>query len=135
MTNAKKTGKRGKKGKKAKRTNPALDLFRGWPSAADTGFPADATIEEQDAHRLRYGRTPILHREIADIIRARGLVGAFVAALERLERTTPNEASFFEALDALLAWQPQAEKGPGFEVDHAAAAGNTAGGSRVASSR
>lgn len=75
-----------------------------FPTAAETGFPVDGTLAEQDAHHKKYGRTPLHAQETHQMLASEARVNAYMAAIiAATNASQPGPGAFFEALDALLA--------------------------------
>jgi hypothetical protein len=94
-----------------------------FPTAEETGFPVDGDMHEQDAHRLKYGRTPLHPKAVKDMITTESVVENFINAIVlAANERHPDASAFFGAIDDLLAWKPDKERGKGYEINFAAKA-------------
>ena len=118
---------RGKKGGTSqkppvsKRPEPVRPQGTPWDlSYKDTGFPVNGTWEEKNAHQKKYGRTPLYPQAVADMIKHSQLVAAYVGALTMAASDShPSLDQFFTAIDAMLAWVPDREKGKDWAENYA----------------
>jgi hypothetical protein len=92
-----------------------------FPTWEETGYPVNGTLEEQQAHVRRYGRTPLHPQQVTHLLEHRKGINFFVGHIAFVAADThPNAAQFFEQLDALLAWKPQPDPdGKGYGIKFA----------------
>ena len=94
-----------------------------FPTAEETGFPINGTLEQKFEHAKKYGRTPMHPKVVKDMLNNQAWIGDYVHALLMVTNDThPDPQAFCSALDALLAWVPQPEKGSDYGINFAAKA-------------
>ncbi len=98
-------------------------LTMKFPSAEETGFPINGTIEQKDAHHKKYGRTPMYPKEVKDMLNNEAWVGAYTTAIISVTNDTHPEAeACCKALDEMSAWVPRPEKGTDWAINFASKA-------------
>jgi len=91
-----------------------------FPTPEETGFPIGGDLHEQFAHHDRYGRTPLHPQAVKHMLEHDSLiVQALMPIIKLAGQAQPEAETIFTCLDAMLAWQPDKERGKGFETDFA----------------
>jgi ParB-like chromosome segregation protein Spo0J len=99
-----------------------------FPPPEETGLPVNGTVNEQDDFREKYGRTPIHPKAVKDMLVNDGSVGTLTGMIRGLGGELagfdkhPDPDAFFTAIDEMLAWRPDPQRGKGYEIDFAAKA-------------
>jgi ParB-like chromosome segregation protein Spo0J len=99
-----------------------------FPPPEETGLPINGTVNEQDDFREKYGRTPIHPKVVKDMLVNDGSVGTLTGMIRGLGGEVagftkhPDPDAFFTAIDEMLAWTPDPQRGKGYEIDFAAKA-------------
>ena len=97
-----------------------------FPTAAETGFPVNGTLEEKDAFYRKYGRTPLHAKAVKDMLNNAALVDGYATAILTVSNDShPSAQAFFNAIDSLLTWVPQPEKGADWGINFALRAKKT----------
>jgi hypothetical protein len=105
-----KRGARSHKDRKNRRPDPPRPRLQ-LPTPAETGLPMEGTLEERDAHHKQYGRAPVFAKEVKDRLDAEFKVNTYLQAIVSVTNPNhPDTETFFAALSALLATQPEKGK-------------------------
>lgn len=96
------------------------------PSVEETGYPKGGSLEERDAHAVKYGRVAVHPKAVADMLAYHGQTDQFVSMIAGLTNANhPDATQFFVAIGEMLAWVPDPEKKYGYETNFARKARNS----------
>ena len=91
-----------------------------FPTAEETGFPINGTMEEKDAHHRKYGRTPLHPKAVKEMLNHEAIVqGYIMAILAVTDEKQPDALTFLASLGAMGGWVPHPEKGKDWGIDFA----------------